>query len=72
MDYLEMVAFACIFLGCSLLIGVAAYKLHGWWLRREERRSLAAIQQMEDDEYAGLRASLLSHVDELIRKVDRQ
>jgi hypothetical protein len=85
MDYLEMLAFACIFLGGSMLIGLLAWLVHCWWIERAERKEQAADQQRDDEyyaglhqallrqaeEYAGLRESLLQHVDELIRKVDR-
>lgn len=71
MDYLGMAAFACIFLGGSMLFGVLAYQLHGWWLKREERRSWTAAIQRDDEYYAGLRESLLQHIDELLKKVDK-
>jgi hypothetical protein len=86
MDYLELAAKGCIFLGGSMLIGVALYLARSWWLEREERRRLEANQHAEDDYYAGLHQALLRHVDEyahlkeslllhieaLLRKVDRQ
>jgi hypothetical protein len=71
MDYLELAAKGCIILGGGMLIGVALYMTRAWWLEREKRRGQEAIEQMEDEHYAGLPRSLLSHIDE-IRKVDRQ
>lgn len=71
MDYLGMAAFACFILGGTLLIGVALYKAHGWWIKRQDQREREATARLED-EYAGLHDALLRHVDELIRKVDRQ
>jgi glutamate/tyrosine decarboxylase-like PLP-dependent enzyme len=86
MDYLELAAKGCIILGGGMLIGVALYMARAWWLEREKRRSQEAIEQREDedsgdqqqvlpqhmDEYDGLHAALLRHVNEMIRKVDRQ
>lgn len=71
MDYLGMLSFSCIILGGGMLIGVALYKARGWWLRREERKSLKAIRQLEDEHYAGLHEALLRHAKEMSRKVDR-
>ncbi|HEX2614101.1 MAG TPA: hypothetical protein VHL10_01295 [Nitrososphaera sp.] len=84
MDYLGMLGFSCIFLGCSMLVGLVAWLAHGWWIARKERE--AAMQQENDeyagdqqqvlpqhmDEYDGLHDALLRHVNEMIRKVDRQ
>lgn len=71
MDYLDLAGKACIFLGGWLLLSVLTYRVHEWWKNRFTRKSLKAIRQMEDEHYAGLRESLLSHINELIRKVDR-
>ncbi len=72
MDYFKLAGYGCIFLGGWLLFSVLAYKLHGWWQSRFARKSLKAIRQLEDEHYEGLRESLLRHIDEMIRKVDRQ
>lgn len=86
MDYLELAAKGSIFLGCSMLIGVALYLARGWWLERIEHKEREAAMQQENDEYAGdqqqallqhideydgLRESLLSHIEELLKKVDK-
>jgi glutamate/tyrosine decarboxylase-like PLP-dependent enzyme len=75
MDYLDLLGKGCIWLGGSMLIAVALYLARAWWLERKERevrKSLAAIKQAEDEYYTGLHLSLLLHVNEMIRKVDRQ
>lgn len=86
MDYFGMLNFSCVILGGGMLIGVALYIARGWWLRREERRSLATTEPLKEDEYDGmhqalpqhvdeydgLKESLLLHIEELLRKVDRQ
>jgi hypothetical protein len=72
MDYLELAAKGCIWLGGSMLIAVALYLARAWWLERKERRRLEVVRQKDDAYYASLHESLLQHIEALLRKVDRQ
>lgn len=72
MDYAELARNILIYFSSAAAIAVLLWQGHLWWQERHERRSLKAIQQLEDEHYAGLHEALLRHVDALIRKVDRQ
>ena len=71
MDYLGMLGFSCIILGGGMLIGLLAWLIHGWWIERAERKEHEADQRRDDEHYAGPRESLLQHIDELLKEVDK-
>lgn len=71
MNYFGMLGFSLVFLGGSLFFGLLAWLVHSWWLERATRRKRENAMQKDAEYYDGLRESLLQHVDELIRKVDR-
>ena len=69
MEYLDMLRFACIFMGGTLAIAILVREAHVWW---EERKSLKAARQWKAQYYAEMARDAVQEAEQFLRETRRR